>query len=340
MGIDILEKERIKKLQSLLENKEQRVAIVAHTNPDGDAIGSSLGFYGYLKQKGFHHIDVIVPSGYASFLHWMPGNDDVRNATDDPENTLKIIAQANLIICLDFNGFGRAEQLEKPLQKSTAVKVMIDHHPDPEDGFDLVISDTSVSSTAELVYRCIDAMGDDTLVTREIAECLYAGIVTDTGSFSYACNNPVTYEIVARLIGKGVDGAYLHRLIYSTYTENRMRLLGYSLSEKLQVIPEAHTAFISLTKKDLERFHHREGDTEGLVNYALDIKDIRLAALFMEKEDYVKASFRSVGKMDVNRLARNYYNGGGHVNAAGGKSYLSMNDTLEAFIALVKKGFD
>ena len=324
----------------MLENKEQRVVIVAHTNPDGDAIGSSLGFYGYLQQKGFSKVDVIAPNKYASFLHWMPGNNDVRIATDDPENTLKIIAQADMIICLDFNGFGRAEQLEKPLLVSTAFKVMIDHHPDPENGFDLVLSDTSVSSTAELVYRCITDMGDEALITKEIAECLYAGIVTDTGSFSFACNNPATYEVVARLIEKGVDGAYLHRLIYSTYTENRMRLLGYSLSEKLQVIPEAQTAFISLTKKDLERFHHNEGDTEGLVNYALDIRDIRLAALFMEKEDHVKVSLRSVGKLDVNRLARNYYQGGGHVNAAGGKSFLTMNDTLEAFIALVKKGFE
>ncbi len=335
-----MDKNRPDTVGKLLKDKQQAIGIVVHTNPDGDAIGSSLALYGYLKTQGYSMVHVIAPNAYASFLHWMPGSDQIIIAEEEKNKALNIIAGAALLFFLDFNGFGRAGQLEKPLADSRAPKVMIDHHPEPEGGFDVVFSDTAASSTAEMVYGIITALGGEEAVTLDIAQCLYAGIVTDTGSFSYGCNNPRTYEIVARLMEKGVDGAHLHRLIYSTYSVDRMRLLGFCLSEKLEVMEDCRAAYISLTKNELKRFNYQEGDTEGVVNYALSIKGIKLAALFMEQNDHVKASFRSTGNVDVNQLARTHYHGGGHVNAAGGKSFQGLENTLIEFVALVKKGFE
>ena len=326
----------IDRLKNFLQDKNQLITIVVHANPDGDAIGSALGLYAWMSEQGFSRVSVIAPNSNASFLHWMPGNDEVIIAEDHEDKSLELISTADLLICLDFNGMGRTAGLEDPMRASKASRIMIDHHPDPENDFDLVISDTGVSSTAELLYECLEHFSGKEAISLTVAKCLYVGIVTDTGSFSYGCNNPRTYEIVARLIEKGVDGAHIHRLIYSTYSEDRMRLLGFCLSEKLKVVSEAETAYISLSEKDLQRFNYREGDTEGIVNYALNIENIRLAALFTEKEDYVKISLRSVGDLDANILARNHFNGGGHKNAAGGKSYASLADTLAEFESLVK----
>ena len=326
----------IDRLKKLLEDKNQLITMVVHANPDGDAIGSGLGFYGWLSEQEYSRVHVIAPNSYASFLHWMPGNDQVIVADEKETRALELISGADLLVCLDFNGMGRTADLEEPMRASKATKVMIDHHPDPESNFDLVISETGVSSTAELLYECLVNLSDKDAISLPVAQCLYAGIVTDTGSFSYGCNNPRTYEIVARLIEAGVDGAHIHRLIYSTYSEDRMRLLGYCLSERLQVVNEANTAYISLSESDLQRFNHQEGDTEGLVNYALNIENIRLAAMFTEKEDHVKVSLRSVGDLDANKLARDHFNGGGHKNAAGGRSYTSLTETLANFEALVK----
>ncbi|MFO7872919.1 MAG: bifunctional oligoribonuclease/PAP phosphatase NrnA [Bacteroidales bacterium] len=335
-----MDKKRINKLASFLADKAQSIGIIVHASPDGDAIGSSLGLYAYLRNLGFSSVYVIAPDPYASFLHWMPGNDQVIIAEKQMQYVTGIIADADLLFCLDFNGFSRTNNLEKALTDSPAKKIMIDHHPQPENGFDICFSDTSPSSTAEMVYEVITAMGDEEAITLEMAQCLYTGIVTDTGSFSYGCNNPRTYEITARLIEKGVDGAYLHRLIYSTYSVERMRLLGYCLSSKLFVLEQYHTAYISLTQDDLKRFNHQEGDTEGIVNYALSIEGMKLAALFTEKDDHVKVSFRSAGEVDVNLLARNHFNGGGHKNAAGGKYFSGLADTLAYFETLVKKEMD
>jgi bifunctional oligoribonuclease and PAP phosphatase NrnA len=328
----------INRLQDLLINRNQQICIVVHTNPDGDAIGSALGLHTFLKGIGFTKVDVIAPNAYASFLHWMPGNDIVINASEHQEVAWKIISGADLLFCLDFNGLSRAENLEQELINTKATKIMIDHHPEPEGGCELVFSDTAVSSTAELVYELIAALGYEDAIGLESAECLYAGIVTDTGSFSYACNNPRTYEITARLIEKGVDGARIQRLIYNNYTVQRMRLLGYCLSEKLVVLEEQHTAYISLTMDEMRRFEHNEGDTEGIVNYALSIGGVNMAALFIEKDDHIKLSLRSTrDQVDVNQFARAYFNGGGHKNAAGGKSFSDMYNTLSQFEVLVRR---
>jgi len=336
----MLNNTHMRKATQYLEDKEQSIVIVMHTNPDGDAVGSSLGLYDYLLRAGYSNVSVIAPDSYASFLHWMPGNDHVIIAGEQKELAFDLVRKASLLFCLDFNGFSRSGQLEQPLRESGAKKIMIDHHPEPENGFDLVISQVGASSTAELIYEFIAAMGDADRLSLEAAQCLYAGIITDTGSFSYGCNNPRTYQIVARLIEKGVDGAHLHRLIYSTYTLDRMRLLGYCLHDKLKVLAKARTAYISLSREELQRFNYQEGDTEGVVNYALAIQNIQLAALFTEQDDHVKASFRSAGDVDVNKLARQHYSGGGHKNAAGGKSFQSLTDTEQNFIALINQEKD
>lgn len=331
-----MEHKLIIRAKELLGSGNPRIVIVTHTNPDGDAVGSSLGLYACLHAAGFRRSAVIVPNAYPAFLHWLPHNDKVLNATEDPEKAEGLIMQADLVFCLDFNGLSRTDKLEPVLRKTGGLKLLIDHHPQPEDEFDLVISRTDVSSTAELVFEFIEKMGLAGFLGKDAADCLYTGIVTDTGSFSYACNNPETYLITARLIRLGVDGERIHRLVYHTYSADRMRLLGFCLSEKLVVMPAQETAYISLTKAEMERFNHRTGDTEGVVNYALSIGNISLAALFTENEDHIKVSFRSSGQVNVNQLARMHFNGGGHRNAAGGKSFEDMEKTLARFEDLVR----
>lgn len=325
----------IRKVKQLLSEKDQPITIVTHTNPDGDALGSSLGLFGFFKLSGYSNVKVITPNGYPSFLLWMPWQQEIIIADKHPAISHAAIIGASLVFCLDFNGLNRVDGLENILRQTSAKKILIDHHPQPADEFDILFSDTRVSSTAELVYEFIVALGGKKQIEKRVAECLYAGIVTDTGSFSYACNEPRTYEITARLIALGVDGEHLHRLIYDTYSADRMRLLGYCLSEKLKVLPKEQAAYISLSAADLLRFNHQDGDTEGVVNYAMSIENINLAALFIEKEDHIKISFRSAGKVDVNRLARNHFNGGGHRNAAGGKSHLNLEDTTNLFEELL-----
>jgi bifunctional oligoribonuclease and PAP phosphatase NrnA len=328
----------IEKAGKLLQDKDLPVCIITHMNPDGDAIGSSLGLYLWLCNAGFSQVEVIVPNPYPVFLQWMKGNERVINALYKPHKANRIINNANVIFCLDFNGLSRADKLGEYASGSKAARILIDHHPQPENEFDVVFSDTASSSTAELVYEFIHAMNGDRFMDRFVAECLYAGIVTDTGSFSYGCNGPRTFEITAGLIALGVDGAGIHQKIYSTYSANRLRLLGHCLSERLVVMEDHHTAYISLSKEDLKRFHYQVGDTEGVVNYAMSIENIHLAALFVENTDHVRISFRSAGKADVNVFARKFFNGGGHQNAAGGKCFDSLSETLLRFESLIKSG--
>lgn len=326
----------IKRAKELLEDKHQRIIITTHTNPDGDAIGSCLGLYNCLMAARYLDMNIVVPNSYPSFLQWMPNNDVIINAKTHPHKAEKLMEEASFIFCLDFNGLSRTDKLEKPLAESKATKCLIDHHPQPESGFDLIFSDVTVSSTAELIYEFIEKMGWTGYFGHDVAECLYTGIVTDTGSFSFGCNEPRTYEIIARIMELGVDGERIHRLIYNTYSEDRLRLLGYCLSEKLIVMAEQNAAYISLTRNELNRFNHQVGDTEGIVNYALSIENVHLAALFTENHDHIKISFRSAGNHDVNAFARNYFNGGGHKNASGGKSFDSMQNTLVKFESLMR----
>lgn len=312
----------------------RNILITSHTNPDGDAIGASLALYGYLTLKG-HTVRVMVPDSFPSFLAWMPWHEKILVFTNQKEECLKAISEAEVLFSVDYNSLDRIGEASEAAKASQAVKLLLDHHKLPAPHFDLMMSRTAVSSTAELAYEFIAAMGDQDMVSKEIAECIYVGITTDTGSYSYACNYVRTYEIVAELFRKGIDGEHIHRLVYDTYSESRLRLLGYALSQKLVVIPEYHTAFISLTKEELDRFEYEVGDTEGVVNYALSINGINLAALFSERDNVIRASFRSKGLFKCDTLARDHFDGGGHANAAGAYSYVSMDETIKKFKALL-----
>ena len=325
-----MELEKINKTIKYLSDKNQRIVITTHVNPDGDAIGSSLGLCEFLKLCNFKNVTVISPNDYATFLKWMPGTDSIIIAENEFSNAEKIIQEAELIFCLDFNDINRTDNLKKPLYNSTAKTILIDHHPQPADSFDIAFSYINTSSTAEIIFKFIQAINYDNL-NKNIAACLFTGIMTDTGSFSYNCNNPETFHICSELIKTGINADNIHRLVYDTYSLNRMKLLGYCLNEKLTVLPEQQTAYIALTKEELETYNHHEGDTEGVVNYALSIRNIDLAALFIEKQDHVKLSLRSIGNIDVNDFARKYFNGGGHMNAAGGKYYKDISKTIEYF---------
>ena len=307
-----------------------RILVTTHSNPDGDAIGSSLALASYLKKKG-HSVQMMVPDPYPDFLAWMHGHEEILVYSVDKAACIKAIEQAELIISSDYNNLGRLNDAAPFVRQSPAIKVLIDHHLNPSDEFNYQISISKISSTSELIYNFIEKMGDLHLLDKHIAECIYAGIITDTGSLSYSCNYVKTYLIIAELFRLGIDGEHLHRLIYDTYSESRLRLLGYSISDQLVVLPEFHTAYITLTKEDLARFDHQIGDTEGVVNYALSIKDINLAALFMERDGIVKVSFRSKGTFAVNMMATEHFNGGGHRNAAGANCTTTLAETILKF---------
>lgn len=320
-------------LIKLLEEKSD-VLITTHYNPDGDAIGSSLALYHFLSSRGIKS-KVLIPNELPSFLQWMPGVKDAYIYVVDPEKCDALIASADLIFCMDYNGLGRVKLFTDQLRAASATRILIDHHVQPENEFDLTFSEISVSSTSELLYQIIDEAGLKNEITKEMAECFFVGIMTDTGSFSFACNRPETFEIAANLIRTGMDVERVHRMVYDTYSESRMRLLGHCLSSNMKVLPEFATAYIWLTKEDLEKYDYQQGDTEGVVNYALSIQNVAVAALFTERGDRVRVSLRSKGEFSVNEFARAHFNGGGHRNAAGGDIFLNMAETLKLFESLL-----
>jgi bifunctional oligoribonuclease and PAP phosphatase NrnA len=311
------------------------IVITSHHNPDGDAIGSGLALYHFLIRSG-KKPKMILPNAFPENLAWLEGSNRIMIFEKQATKAAKAIESADLIFCLDYNAFNRTNFFEKNLKESRAYKVMIDHHPQPSDEFDHLISRIEVSSTAELVYEVIEAMGHKSLIDKTIAECLFVGIMTDTGSFSFSCNYPSTFRIVADLIETGLNAEQVHQLIYDTFSEQRLRLLGYCLSEKLVVLKDYSTAYISLARHELDQYNFRPGDTEGIVNYALSIKNIVFAVLFTEKEDAVRISFRSKGDFSVNDFARTHFDGGGHKNAAGADSYKSLDETITQFVEILQ----
>ena len=327
-----LGKESLQELQLELE-RHKEVLILIHHNPDGDALGSSLALSMYLEQYG-HTCSIISPNAYPDFLQWMPGIGRVRRADLEPEACRQAVIKAEFIFCLDFNQSKRVQELQGALESSNAYKALIDHHISPSGIFNFVYSVTNrTSSTCELVYRFITHYRQDgDKITREMAECLYAGIMTDTGSFSYSCDNPSTHETAARLIAMQINGEHIHRCVYDNYSESRVRLLGFCLSERMTVMKELGTSYIFLTKEDLERFNHQQGDTEGIVNYGLSMKGIRFTAFFSERDNRIRINFRSKGDFDVNAFARAHFIGGGHKNAAGGESFDTMEETIARFL--------
>jgi phosphoesterase RecJ-like protein len=322
-------------LRSLVEAPPRRVVITTHQNPDADALGSSLGWAGYLRKKG-HSVTIITPTDYPRYLTWMQGNDDVIAYSDRTRTrAAAAVAEADVIYCLDFNALARIGDLEPMVRASSAQKVMIDHHLQPENFADLVFSDPSAAATAQMVYELIAALGDEQTIDRHIGECLYAGFMTDTGSFRHPSTNAAVHRIAANLIELGVNTNRVHRLIFDNVSLDRLRFLGYVLSEKMVVLPEYRVAYIAVTGEELKRFRSQTGDTEGVVNYALSVENVVMAAILVDRGNEVKISFRSVGDFSVNELARQYFNGGGHRNAAGGKTHLSLSDTVARFLSVL-----
>lgn len=307
----------------------KQIVITTHYKPDGDAMGSSLGLYHYLAQKG-HKVKVITPSDYPMFLHWLPGNAEVIVYTEKPEVSQHLVAEADLIFCLDFNTLTRIETLGEHVRQASAHKVMIDHHPEPEGFDDYRYWSTSACATAQLVFQLIsNVFQEGQFIDKHVATCLYTGIVTDSGSFRFPSTTAVVHEIAAELIRCGADNGKIHQLLYNNFSENRLRFLGHCLLHRLEVLPEFNTALIAVRKEDLEQYHIAVGDTEGLVNYALSISGIHLAALIVDRHDRVKLSLRSVGEFPVNEICKKYFNGGGHRNAAGGSSEYPLEQVVQ-----------
>lgn len=313
----------------------KNIVIVPHRNPDGDAIGASLAVYHYVTLLG-HNASVIAPNEYPDFLKWMPGNEHILKFDTKRKTAKALIDEADLIFTLDFNSLDRVEDMKPALKKSNATFVMIDHHEQPDDYAKYTYSDPRMGSTCEMIYHFMDSMGHHEKINKDIATCIYTGIMTDTGSFRFPSTTSITHRVVADLIDKGAENANIHNAVYDTNGLSRLHLLGCAL-KNLVLLKEYNTVYITLTRNELEQFGFKKGDTEGFVNYGLSLKDVKFSVIFIEdtQEDFIKLSLRSVGTFSVNDLAREHFNGGGHINAAGGRSDLSMDKTIEKFKALL-----
>ncbi len=309
------------------------IVITTHRNPDGDAIGSSLAIYHYLNGLG-HNVKVICPSEYPDFLEWMPGVKDIVIYDNDPEISQQAVERADVIFFLDFNALDRIDKLGELIAPLKCTKIMIDHHLYPEYCADYLISDTMVSSTCELIYDFIERLGDKQKIDSVIAESILTGILTDTGSFKYS-TSPKLFRVVAELVELGADDYKLQDLIFNSMQEKNLRLLGHCLNRRMEILDEYKTGIIFLTKDDYARFDIQRGDTEGIVNYLLKLKDVKLAAFITEQPTIVKISLRSKGDFSVQEIARKHFRGGGHKNAAGGFSFQTLKATIKRFKELL-----
>jgi phosphoesterase RecJ-like protein len=312
----------------------EKVAILTHTNPDGDAIGSSLALALALNKKG-KDAQVVIPDGLPDFLRWLPGITLSTTHAYKREKAAGIIREADLIFCLDFNDPRRLNEVKALMFASDAKKILIDHHQEPVDFADITLSETWRGSVGEMIYLLLKELYEEDLLDTDIATCLYVAIMTDTGNFNYASSYPEVFHIVGELMKYGLHKDRIYSSVYDSYSLDRMRLQGYCMQEKLVVLPRYRTAYISLTDEELRRFNHRKGDTEGFVNIPFSVKGVLFTALFVEKKDRIKVSFRSRGNFPVNRIAADHYQGGGHINAAGGDSFLTMEETLRHFESLL-----
>ncbi len=327
----------IKEIKELFSTP-QNVVIVPHKNPDGDAIGACLAMYLYLNKKG-HNATVVSPNDYPNFLKWLPGSNDTLKFDMQNRQSKKAIEEASIIFLLDFNALNRVgDDMENTLKEFTGIFMMIDHHQQPEDIAKYLFSDTSICSTCQMVYHFLEKLHDVEVINAAIATCIYTGIMTDTGSFRFPSTTSTTHRIIADLIDKGADNAKIYNNVYDTNSYARLQLLGRALSN-LIVVDKLKTAYITLSQKDLDEFDFQKGDTEGIVNYGLSVENIIFAAIFIEdiEQKIIKISFRSKGSFSVNKFARKHFNGGGHDNAAGGKSELSLEDTITKFLNIIPK---
>lgn len=317
-------------VNDLLRSAGKQIVILIHVNPDGDAIGSSLGLLKLFVNMG-HRVSVISPNDFPGFLKWIPGSEQIIILKHNHSRALDLLQSADILFTIDFNELKRVRELKDAFASAKAYKVLIDHHPDVGLKADCILSDTSVSSTAELVYDYIIRSDLLRWFDKDIAACLFTGIMTDTGCFSYNSSQMKTWETVANLLSYGIDKDRIYSLIYDNFSTARMRLLGFCLNEKMEILQEYHTGYIWLTKADLMNYQFQTGDTEGFVNYPLSIKGIRFSALFIEDDNHVRISFRSKGDFPVNEFAKTHFNGGGHANASGAESELSLGEAIRFF---------
>ena len=328
-----ISKENIEALRGLIECEPRNVVVLSHTNPDGDALGSSLAWAEALRQRG-HKVTCIVPNRFPYYLEWMSGVEDmVIFKCDQEQRAAAAVAEAELIFCLDFHSLHR---LDAPLSEliasnTTARRILIDHHLDPPQEFDIMFSYPDASSTSYLVYKVIEALWGAQSVTAKQAEVLYVGMMTDTGNFSFSHLTPDLYMSLAVLCATGINIPQIYNNVYNSFTEGRARLFGYTINRKMKTLRKGTVAYMSLTEAEMRRFWFQQGDNEGFVNYPLTIKKMRMSAIFTEHTDFIRVSLRSRGNVDVNLFANRYFNGGGHKNAAGGKSFVTMEETIAHF---------
>jgi phosphoesterase RecJ-like protein len=331
----MMQTQEIEAIKTLLASPK-KIAIIPHRNPDGDAMGSTLGLYHVLKQLQ-HDVVVIAPNEFPDFLAWLPNSEKVLVFERSFDKCKAILEQSEVIFTLDFNALHRTgDQMENVLKSLSATSIMIDHHQSPDGYANYTFSDTAYGSTCQMVYDFIYQLGYENLLNKTVATCLYTGIVTDSGSFRFPKTTSATHRCVADLIEKGINNSEIHNLLFENSTYNRLLLLGKAL-QNLKILDQYKTTYITLSQDELNAFGHQKGDTEGIVNYGLSIKGIDFTAIFIEnkEEGIIKISFRSQGDFDVNQFARNHFQGGGHINAAGGKSFLSLEETIQQFIAIL-----
>ncbi len=320
-----------------LLNTPRNVVVTMHQKPDPDAMGSALALAGVLAQLG-HDVTVISPTNWPDFLKWMPGSKAVIDFEAAREKANAALERAEWLFCLDFNALYRTKHMAAKLSELDCVKILIDHHEQPEtEAFDYGISLTAKSSTSEMVYDFIKASGNEHLINENVAACLYAGIIGDTGSFRFPATSPDVHEMVAALKRKGLKHAIIHENLYDNFLEDRLRFIGHVLLHRMEIFYEYNAALIAIPKSDLLKFNIKTGDTEGLVNYPLTIQGIKLAGLVIDRDEERKWSFRSKGNVDVNTFARKYFNGGGHFNASGGRSSDSLQATTQLFKKAIKE---
>ena len=324
----------IKTVASLLDSPK-KIAIIPHRSPDGDAMGSTLGMYHFLLKLG-HSPTVISPNDFPASLAWLPASETVIVYEKNKEEATKILQEAEMVFIMDFNALHRTGEMEQPLSKLTAPFVMIDHHQKPDQCAAHIYSDTSIGSTCEMLYNFIGYLDKKKYIDRTIATCIYTGMVTDTGSFKFASTTSSTHRIAAELIDIGIDNGEIHSNLFDNSSYDSLQLLGQALNN-LKIISSGKVSYTSLSQAELDSYNYVKGDTEGIVNYGLSIKDVTFTAIFIEHNDenIIKISFRSKGKFDVNQFARNHFEGGGHINAAGGKSKLTLAETIAKFETIV-----
>ena len=312
----------------------QNIILIGHSSPDGDAMGATLAMFHYLKALKKSPV-VIMPNTFPDFLCWIPGSQEVLNVQHNYDKAWRIFQKADAVICLDFSAYNRIDEMNQWLDESRCPRIIIDHHLNPELNADLLVSDPQACSTSEIVYCLLTQLGYDNLMTKECAMCIYCGMMTDTGGFIYNSSRPEIYYIISQLLEKGIDKDKIYRNVYNNYSVNRMRLMGYILNEKMVYLEEYKTSYFSITRDEMLRFHFKKGDAEGLVNLPLSIKGSILSVSLREdsEKELIRLSLRSVGEFPCNKMAAEYFNGGGHLNAAGGTLYC----TMEEAIAIVNK---